>query len=210
MALKRSNPKKTAASTGLGPSSGQKVSPEGKGTKASAGRYLAHKALLGGMERAVKRDVAHVPARLDNFRIYVREASPLQRVLVERQGVPSGVVKEVIGGTFISANDFRRFVGNMPKATFTKKMKERSQFTGVTGQAVVGLIDLINMVEDMLAADPDNEAKQGFDVQKWVGDWIQRPQPALGGLAPAQLMDTPTGRESVMRVLGAIQSGAYQ
>jgi len=74
----------------------------------------------------------------------------------------------------------------------------------------VGLMELINRVEDMLAAERDNEQARGFDVEKWVGEWIQRPQPALGGLAPADVMDTPTGRASVMRVLGAIQSGAYQ
>lgn len=73
-----------------------------------------------------------------------------------------------------------------------------------------GLIDLISTVEAMLANDPDNQAGRSFDVEQWVANWIQRPQPALGGLRPAELMDTPAGRESVMRVLGAIQSGAYQ
>jgi uncharacterized protein (DUF2384 family) len=73
-----------------------------------------------------------------------------------------------------------------------------------------GLNDLVSMVQAMLATDPDNQAGRDFDVQKWVANWIQRPQPALGGLKPAELMDTSAGRESVMRVLGAIQSGAYQ
>lgn len=89
-------------------------------------------------------------------------------------------------------------------------MKEKSLFAGTPGQSVVGLMELINKVEDMLAAERDNAEAADFDVGKWVGAWIERPQPALGGLAPAELMDTPTGRESVMRVLGAIQSGAYQ
>ena len=39
---------------------------------------------------------------------------------------------------------------------------------------------------------------------------IERPQPALGGRKPADLIDTPTGVEVVARLLGSIESGAYQ
>ncbi|GGD35261.1 hypothetical protein GCM10007235_04020 [Pseudoxanthomonas indica] len=38
---------------------------------------------------------------------------------------------------------------------------------------------------------------------------MRRPQRALAGLSPAEMIDTPTGRESALRVLGAIQSGVY-
>lgn len=144
-----------------------------------------------------------------NFRIMLRTAPLADRVRIERDGVPYAVVKNLIDDIGVSSSDFRIYVG-IPKATFTKKMKEKALFSGTSGQSVVGLMDLINKVDDMLAAETDNEEARNFDVEKWVGEWIQRPQPALGGLAPAELMDTPTGRASVMRVLGAIQSGAYQ
>ena len=40
-------------------------------------------------------------------------------------------------------------------------------------------------------------------------DEIERPQPALGGNKPADLLDTPTGLQVVSRTLGALESGAY-
>jgi uncharacterized protein (DUF2384 family) len=144
-----------------------------------------------------------------SFRTMLRTAPLIKRVLIERDGVPHQVVQGLIKEIGVSSSDFQRYV-RIPKATFTKKMKDKSLFAGTTGQSMVGLMDLINKVEDMLAAEKDNPKAQHFDVQKWVGHWIERPQPALGGLAPAEMMDTPTGRESVMKVLGAIQSGAYQ
>lgn len=150
-----------------------------------------------------------LPVQVDAFRSLLRTAALVERVRIEREGVPYQVVKALIEEIGLSSTDFQAFVG-MPKATFNKKMKDRALFAGTTGQSVVGLLELINKVEDMLAAEKDNPAARNFDVAEWVGDWIQRPQPALGGLAPAELMDTPTGRASVMRVLGAIQSGAYQ
>ena len=67
-----------------------------------------------------------------------------------------------------------------------------------------------NRVEAMVQVEGETPETQHFDAAKWVGEWIQRPQPALGGVTPAELMDTPSGRDAVMRLLGAIQSGAYQ
>lgn len=149
---------------------------------------------------------AKTPAML---RKKLRCAQMIDRVCIERAGVPSGFVKVLLGETGLSATEMQR-LARIPKATYSKKLREKTPFTGTTGQSVIGLLDLINRVEDMLAAEQDNPEARNFDVQKWVGNWIQQPQPALGGVAPIDIMDTPTGRESVMKVLGAIQSGAYQ
>lgn len=159
--------------------------------------------------REVAAESAAMPVALRPFRALLRTAPLTDRVEIERHGVPWQVVQDLIDQIGVSSTDFQRYV-RIPKATFTKKMKDKALFAGTPGQSVVGLMELINRVEDMLAAEPDNAEAQGFDVEAWVGRWIRRPQPALGGLAPAELLDTPSGRESVMRVLGAIQSGAYQ
>jgi len=50
----------------------------------------------------------------------------------------------------------------------------------------------------------------GFDAAKWLGQWMERSQPALDGHKPADLISTPTGSASVMRLLGSIESGSYQ
>ncbi|MDZ4348063.1 MAG: antitoxin Xre/MbcA/ParS toxin-binding domain-containing protein [Xanthomonadaceae bacterium] len=150
-----------------------------------------------------------LPVKLQSFRVMLRTAPLTQRVEIERHGVPYQVVQGLIDEIGISNSDFQRYV-RIPKATFVKKMKDKALFAGTTGQSVLGLMELINKVEAMLAVEHDNPEARHFDVEKWVGSWIQRPQPALGGLTPAELMDTPSGRESVMKVLGAIQSGAYQ
>lgn len=149
-----------------------------------------------------------LPVKVSEFRNLLRTAGLPTRVRLEREGVPFKVVVELIDDIGVSATDFQRFVG-IPKATYTKKVKDKALFSGTSGQAVLGVLELINKVEDMVKADPEADTRE-FDVERWVGHWIQRPQPALGGMAPAELLDTPSGRESVLRVLGAIQSGAYQ
>ena len=81
--------------------------------------------------------------------------------------------------------------------------------TGSGGQAAVGMVKLLAVAEDIVTHSTAPEAK-GFDSAKWLGQWIERPQPSLGGRKPADLIGTPTGLEVVARLLGSIESGAYQ
>ena len=60
-----------------------------------------------------------------------------------------------------------------------------------------------------LAAQSTHPDAASFDAARWLGEWIRKPQPALGGRRPEELLDTPTGRAAVMRVLGAMESGAF-
>lgn len=152
--------------------------------------------------------VVHRPT-IGAYRALLRNAALAERIEVERQGVPGKVVSGLMRDIATTAGAFGRITG-IPKATFTKKMARNEVFAGASGQSIVGLIDLINRVEAMVQVEGETPETQHFDAAKWVGEWIQRPQPALGGVTPAELMDTPSGRDAVMRLLGAIQSGAYQ
>jgi hypothetical protein len=60
------------------------------------------------------------------------------------------------------------------------------------------------------ALDADGKSPPEFDLDQWLQDWLERPQPALGGARPVQLLDSAEGLESVRRTLGALLSGAYQ
>jgi putative toxin-antitoxin system antitoxin component (TIGR02293 family) len=97
----------------------------------------------------------------------------------------------------------------VPKATAEKKVAANEPIAGAGGQAVLGLARLLAIARHIVENSTAPEAK-GFDAAKWLGQWIERPQPALGGRKPADLIGTPTGLEMVARVLGAIESGAYQ
>lgn len=143
-----------------------------------------------------------------HYRALLRRATPMERVTLEREGVPAGVVSALLKKAGMTTGELQRLAG-MPKTTYTKKMREKAPFVGTPGQSVIGLMDLINRVEDMLDVANKPEA-WNFNVEKWVAKWVTTSQPAMGGMAPMEVMDTPTGRESVMKLLGSIQSGAYQ
>lgn len=50
---------------------------------------------------------------------------------------------------------------------------------------------------------------EGFDAKKWVNEWLTRPQAALGGARPEELLDTDDGRRTLYDFIARQQSGAY-
>jgi putative toxin-antitoxin system antitoxin component (TIGR02293 family) len=142
---------------------------------------------------------------------YVRAvsgATPLEIVAIERQGVLGTFIKDLSKRMELPASRVFNILG-VPKATAEKKAAAGEFVSGSSGQAAVGMIKLLGIAQDIVSNSTAAEA-ENFDAAKWLGQWIEKPQPALGGRKPADLLDTPTGVELVARLLGSIESGAYQ
>jgi putative toxin-antitoxin system antitoxin component (TIGR02293 family) len=145
---------------------------------------------------------------VDGFVKEVRAATPYQIVETERHGVAGPFVKDLSKRLNIPASQMFRILG-LPKATAEKKAASGESITGSAGQAAIGVVKLLGLAQDIVADSNAEEAK-GFDAGRWLGTWLERPQPALGGRRPSELLDTPTGLEVVTRLLGSLRSGAYQ
>lgn len=65
-------------------------------------------------------------------------------------------------------------------------------------------------IANAVVANSTEPAAADFDVAKWLDHWMQLPQPALGGRKPFDLIGAEAGFDQVVRVLGAIESGAFQ
>jgi putative toxin-antitoxin system antitoxin component (TIGR02293 family) len=145
---------------------------------------------------------------VDAFVTRVAKATPMEIVEVERHGIDSIFLKDLSKYMDIPAVRIFEIVG-IPKATAEKKVAAKELIAGAGGQAALGLARLLAIAQGIVENSTAAGAKD-FDVAKWLGHWIERPQPALGGRKPADLIGTPTGLDMVTRLLGAIESGAYQ
>ena len=145
---------------------------------------------------------------VDDFVKRFAAATPIEIVEVERRGIDSIFLKDLSKHMDIPAVRIFHIVG-IPKATAEKKVAAKELIAGVGGQAALGLARLLAVAKGIVDNSTAAEAKD-FDAAKWLGQRIERPQPALGGRKPADLVSSPTGLEMVARVLGAIESGAYQ
>jgi len=187
-----------------------------RGKTPSVGLTLDSKVAKGKLKVGMRagesktRDVIayHSTKGVDDYVHRVARATPLQLVEIERQGVLGSFIKDLSKRMEILSSRIFAILG-VPKATAEKKAAAGEKVEGRGGQAAIGMVKLLGIAQEIIANSTAGEAKT-FDAAKWLGRWIERPQPALGGRKPADLLDTPTGVEVVTRLLGSIESGAYQ
>jgi|GEM_PF-685200 len=166
-------------------------------------------ALPGAYPVAQDAHVLYVRSKgIDDFVAHVHAADPIQLIEIERKGVAGIFVKDLSRRMEIPAQRMFDILG-VAKATAEKKVAAGELLTGNGGRAALGLARLLGIAKEIVDNSTAPEAKD-FDSVKWLGQWLETPQPALGGRKPATLIDTPTGLEVVSKLLGAIESGAYQ
>ena len=167
--------------------------------------------LYNSLKRKRRTPVPITFRRAEGVDAYVHavfSATPLEIVEIERHGVSGVFIKELSRRMEVPASRIFHILG-VPKATAEKKAAAGQLVSGSGGQAAVGMIKLLGIAQSIVNNSTAAEAK-AFDAAKWLGQWIEQPQPALGGRRPADLIGTPTGVEMVARLLGSLESGAYQ
>jgi putative toxin-antitoxin system antitoxin component (TIGR02293 family) len=200
---------KVLASTALGPATTTSVrtgySPR-TGAKVSVVLHKATKSSRIGTDSYV---IAYQPKKgVDDYVRQVAAATPIQIVEIERTGVRGSFIKDLSKRMNVPVSRIVHILG-VPKSTVEKKAAAGEMVTGHGGQAAIGMVRLLGIAQGVVRNSTASEAR-GFDAAKWLGQWIERPQPSLGGRKPADLLDTSTGIDVVARLLGSIESGAYQ
>jgi uncharacterized protein (DUF2384 family) len=127
---------------------------------------------------------------------------------IERAGVPAQTFLRTTEKLKLpSSRVFQIF--NIPKSTAAHKIKMGTRFEGTEALAALRLEKLLALAEAITSNSLHPDAKK-FDSGKWLGEWIESPQPALGGIKPSEMLDTEAGGQRVYQVLAAIESGSYQ
>src|SRR5690349_23899135 len=126
---------------------------------------------------------------VDDYVRQVARATPLQLVQIERQGVLGSFIKDLSKRMEIPSSRIFTILG-VPKATAEKKAAAGERVEGSGGRAAIGMVRLVGIAQEIVANSTAREART-FDAAKWLGQWIERPQSALGGRKPAELLDTP-------------------
>lgn len=163
------------------------------------------KQATAGRTRPAAPRAAGFKTHLNSLRL--SRARPLEMVQLEREGISGQLVKSLAHELDLPMVRFAQIIG-APKATVERNSAAGRRVTGSGAYAALGTLRLLDMARELLA-DSTHPGARKVDPAKWLGQWIERPQPALGGQRPADLMDTPTGMAMVSRVLGAVASGAY-
>ena len=144
---------------------------------------------------------------LVDFATKMALAEPMDQVELEREGLPAVFLAGLAQVMAVPRTRIFEMM-NLPRATMEKKISDDEVLTGVANRRALNLLRLLAHAREILKDSTSTEAER-FDVARWLGRWIETPQPALGGKKPADLLDTEIGASMVDRTLGAVRSGAY-
>ncbi|WP_118182515.1 antitoxin Xre-like helix-turn-helix domain-containing protein [Paraburkholderia phosphatilytica] len=137
--------------------------------------------------------------------VYIYEAAPMERIQLIKNGVRADGLVDLATSMHTTKDQLFRRLG-LPRATVDRKARNKQNLSQEQSERVIGLMKLVGQVKTMVEQSGEPE---GFDAAQWVGQWLEKPNGALGGIPPAELMDTGEGQEVVSRLLARMQSGAY-
>jgi putative toxin-antitoxin system antitoxin component (TIGR02293 family) len=131
-------------------------------------------------------------------------ASAQDRVDLLHLGIPASVVGDLADRMRVSRETLYDTL-RLPRSSVIARIRAGEALPQEQAERVIGLAKLIGQVEALVeeAGDP-----AGFDAYRWMGQWMERTIPALGGKTPRSYMDSMTGQGIVSNLVEMIQSGA--
>ena len=176
-------------------------SAEGVTVKVAPARRLA----LGKIKSATAVKVRRAVRLTTITPATLYHTTGLDLVQIIRKGVPAASLAHIVRKMDIPKERLYASL-RLPRSTVDRKIRNNDTLSAEHSERVIGLARLIGQVE-VLVAQSGNP--QGFDADRWVGEWLDRPLPVLGGAKPADFMDTMQGQELISQLLAQSQSGAY-
>jgi putative toxin-antitoxin system antitoxin component (TIGR02293 family) len=131
--------------------------------------------------------------------------SAYERVEIVKAGLPANYVKVLTVSMHMPLEKFYRTTG-LARPTVDRKIRSSKRLSQDESERVLGIARLIGQAQNLVG---QSGGAADFDAGRWVGDWLQKPLPALDGKSPGELMDTVDGRKLVSDLLAQQQSGAY-
>ncbi len=154
--------------------------------------------------KSAKATRAKPPTTITDFSVVYR-MNPIERIAVIRSGVPASEIASLAARMGRPKERLFKLL-DFPRATVDRKASSRQRLSKEQSERALGVARLVGQVLVMVEESGD---ASGFDAAKWVADWLDRPNPGLGGRLPGEYMDTAEGQELVSNLLLKMQSGAY-
>lgn len=112
-----------------------------------------------------------------------------------RSGLSYGVLEHVLESGMLTATEAYGLVGS--RRTLLRKKKQGKALSSTESDRLARVVRVIGRAED--AIGEREKARR----------WLRKPNRALGGRRPLDLLDSDVGARAVERVLGRIEHGVY-
>lgn len=145
-------------------------------------------------------------ARLQALLSRLQEWPSAQLYEAVEQGVPTTVVPLLASALGRSSAAMMSLL-DLPETTYRRNDDNGKPLPEVVGYRVMGLLRAMATLRRLLQESGDPEALAQFDLDAWVGRWIQTPLPEFGGRTPAQMLRNPEGQRALEALLERMRGG---
>lgn len=134
--------------------------------------------------------------------------SPLQRHEVVSDGVPAAAVADIASKLGTTAEKLNRVLG-LGSSTVARKVSEGKNLDLNDGERILQMYHLQGLVHEIAEDFIMPEQRKDFDADKWLGEWLEIPQPSLNNRKPSEFLHTDVGMQIVETLLKRIAVGAF-
>jgi putative toxin-antitoxin system antitoxin component (TIGR02293 family) len=124
------------------------------------------------------------------------EKPPLELVPMVRKGLPAKMLDQVADILGISTSVLAQKLG-IARRTLTRKLGKGSPLSADASEKVLRVARVRNLAGTLFTTDAS------------IYLWLSKPDPALGNVAPIDLLDTESGAREVENLLRAMSLGIY-
>ena len=123
------------------------------------------------------------------------QMTPMEKMVMADRGMTKKDLESLKDKTKLDYDELAKLL-SVGRATLINK-KGRDKFSPPLSEKIVGLADLYSYGYEV------------FEDNERFNQWMLRPNQALGGQAPYDLVHNQFGREEVRNVIGRIEYGVY-
>lgn len=192
----------------MAPEDLEQFDPQFEGKVVMHASSVKPKRFAGGSGRMVKMLVKSTEPLKRDVRSRFFSVGPMdaqERVELIRAGVPADVINQVAHRMHVHKQVVYDVL-SLPRSSMDRAIANKGRLSKEHSERLLGLQTLVKLVEKIVEESGD---PTGFDASSWVGQWLERPQPALAGARPADYMDTMEGQRLVQGLLLKAQAGVY-
>jgi putative toxin-antitoxin system antitoxin component (TIGR02293 family) len=137
--------------------------------------------------------------------VFLERVTPIDRIRLVKEGLPAQMLTTLANDMHVSRKCLCRWLG-IQSTTAKRKAARMKVLSHDESERTLGAARLLGQLQWIAA---ESGAPAGFDLGRWLGEWLEQPNAALGGHSPGEFMDTGDGRDLISGLLRQMQSGAY-
>jgi putative toxin-antitoxin system antitoxin component (TIGR02293 family) len=137
--------------------------------------------------------------------VFLERDALIDRIRMVKEGLPAQMLATLANDMHVSRKCLCDWLG-IQSTTAARKAATKGALSQNESERTLGAARLLGQVQWIFA---ESGEPAGFDVGRWLGEWLEQPNPALGGHTPGEFMDTGDGRALISRLVSQMQSGAY-